>query len=1057
MEEVPDADVIFAIGPWAASELTSHRFTTDSMLKKRGYVYWDESRQCKIIPLIDPAFVRAGKMNLLQTMIYDLKIAPTKEIPKIPYENLTLYPSPSILNTWVDSAIKDGEFGVCDIETPYSAGKAEDAETDDDSYTILRVSLAYSSNEGVRAITFQFTTEYLPPLQRFLSSGLDIVYWNGDYDVPRLEFNQCSQKGRLIDAMWLFHFLFPDLPRSLGSAASFYTTLGEWKSLSSTEPELYSCLDSYGTALCYLGIRRHLKEKGMWETAWRHVVLLQQVLRKMRNRGLIIDLTALEKFKAKLKEDMAVLQEKINTLVPLNVRPVGVILAKNLRGRCHCLTPKLGKKGTPLKTLVASAVCVNCTGTGWNAPITSLLDFNPSSPDQVKTLILSLGHPVPKVKDGEGGMKETTGERFLVDLVRMFPTAPYRTIVDYRKLNKMLTTYGEWPLQEVTEAHIDPLLFKKAATKLLLNPATGRLSSVNPNCFSADTEVLTTEGWQLFPDALKGDADFAQFDTETSEISFATPINKIKQWHKGKLSHILTDKQIDLLLTEDHQCLLQNRQTGHIYKTVAKYYPSDAKQLTSGIFVGGNLDIPESRLILIAALQADGHVRRDGYGIDFTFKRERKIIRLKAALDAEDVGYKTYLSKGLTTYHIPKPPEWLMDKKFFKKWILSLNKKSFAFLAEEVWKWDGCINRRSMYSSNQKENADWVQILTLGVNRRAKLRLYKNKNWQVDATDYNYAMTTNHIKTLIDYDDFVYCVTMPKGTVIVRRNNRVAITGQCQNIPKEGALADAFKTCIVARPGHRILKRDFGGIEAVLTGYFSKDPEYMRLALLGVHTYRCAQYLGEAPDLGLSDEDLGKALKTLKKKYDVLKEGESSSLYQRFKKINHMGNYKAGAKEMFDKSPGVFNNLDEVKKLNAFFIKSSPLRSKWWKTVEFRCMKEHRIVTPFMYNRWFWDMPADLTKAVAMEPQSTAAAIIKEAMLTIDATDNGDYMVLQVHDELVFDLPIAPGSCLCCPENTKTWEERDVEIQLIMEAPIKCLGDLVIHTEPSGGPNYASH
>src|SRR5581483_6706698 len=86
-----------------------------------------------------------------------------------------------------------------------------------------------------------------------------------------------------------------------------------------------------------------------------------------------------------------------------------------------------------------------------------------------------------------------------------------------------------------------------------------------------------------------------------------------------------------------------------------------------------------------------------------------------------------------------------------------------------------------------------------------------------------------------------------------------------QNIPKEGPLAAKFKSLIHATPGHVLIKRDYSGIDAVLTGYFAHDPEYMRLALLGVHTFRCAQFKGEAPGLDLSDAELGKCLKQLKK------------------------------------------------------------------------------------------------------------------------------------------------------------------------------------------------
>ncbi len=63
-------------------------------------------------------------------------------------------------------------------------------------------------------------------------------------------------------------------------------------------------------------------------------------------------------------------------------------------------------------------------------------------------------------------------------------------------------------------------------------------------------------------------------------------------------------------------------------------------------------------------------------------------------------------------------------------------------------------------------------------------------------------------------------------------------------------------------------------------------------------------------------------------------------------------------------------------------------------------------------------------------------------------------MVLQVHDELIFDFPIAPGSCKCHPENKLTWQERDERIRVIMERPLVPLGGLRISTEGTSGLTF---
>lgn len=724
--------------------------------RKRGFVYKREDQPWKVLGTFHPSYIGRGKTGLTQALIFDLKLGWKKPTGSYPLELLTLTPTvEEFYSWWMVSAKRGLEFIAFDIETPYSAGAPDDEELEQDpSSEIIRISFALPDG---RAITVPWVGGYIDVCRDILGSSTPKLLFNADYDVPRCEVNQCKVNGTIIDVMWLFHFLFPDLPRSLASAASFYTTLPEWKSLGSREPELYSALDSHATVMTYLGVRTHLKQKGMWVAAWDHVVRLMGVLRRMRTRGLLIHLEKLESFKTFLSTETERLSSLIDSRVPSSVKNIKTTTAKHLRGHCLCLTPKRGKRGQVIKGHIPYPSCVQCGGTGWNPPIVTTLPFNPESTEQLKAYIRLMGHKMPTRTDrNTGETKEVTEKKFIIVLSRQYPTSIYVDVLRHKQLQKLLSTYVAWPLHESGFAG-----YAKVSTRLSQAPATGRLSSVNPNM---------------------------------------------------------------------------------------------------------------------------------------------------------------------------------------------------------------------------------------------------------------------------------------------------------QNIPKEGELAERFKDIIHATPGHRIVKRDYSGIEAVLTGYFAGDPEYMRLALLGVHTYRCAQYKGEPPDHRVSDKDLAAALKVLKRKYDHPEPGEDVSLYQRFKKINHMTNYGAKPMKIFNESPGVFKDLPEVRKLYAFFRQQSPRIFQWHQRLQRQIPREgYRVVTPYMYNRYFWDLPADLPKAIAQLPQSTAAAIIKESMLIVDQSPDGEFLVLQVHDELVFDFPEGPGSCECHPDNKLTWQERDARVAAIMERPLGPLGGLRINTEGASGLTYLCH
>ena len=382
---------------------------------------------------------------------------------------------------------------------------------------------------------------------------------------------------------------------------------------------------------------------------------------------------------------------------------------------------------------------------------------------------------------------------------------------EFRTTEKVLNSYGPAYL----EKNINKNTGRIHAIFDQLGAETGRTSSRKPNCFSDDTEILTNRGWVMLPNLLETDL-VAQYNKDNKEISLSKPTSYIKQFFSGDMCHISTEQQIDMLLTPDHDCLLQNRKNKVFRKIKAKNYLQDNLQYGAGYYVGGDTTYRQSQLTLIAALQADGTITK--YSFVWTFKKQRKIQRFRQALINEGIVFteKQYENNTITRFIIKNEyiPEWLLNKKFFDTWIMCLDKHSFNFLAEEIWFWDGCYKRRSMYSSNTKLNSDWVQILTSLSGRRAKLREYTpkedaNLNWQVDASLNDYSLTTNSSVINVPYSGYVYCVSMPLGTVIIRRNNVVAITGNCQNIDKDAA----WRSCFIARPGKVIITIDYSGSE----------------------------------------------------------------------------------------------------------------------------------------------------------------------------------------------------------------------------------------------------
>jgi uracil-DNA glycosylase family 4 len=418
-------------------------------------------------------------------------------------------------------------------------------------------------------------------------------------------------------------------------------------------------------------------------------------------------------------------------------------------------------------------------------------------------------------------------------LARMTDQHPFiGRLMRYKKYAYVLTNYvhGE-ALRVQRDGRIHPQWKVYGTT-------TGRWTS-SPNCFSADTEILTPRGWVLFPALLASD-QVAQW-SEQEGISWVRPLARQRVRHRGSLLRIETAEQIRLLVTDDHRCLVRDRKTKKYKVVAARDYPSDHQQLHCAPAAGGSLHLSEAQIALLCAVQADGSFT-SGAQIKFNFAKRRKQKRLRWALDALQANYWTAPCKSGTqrvfTMNASPLVEWvkkMLPGKCFASWVLDLTKASRTCFCAEVFLWDGWAKGASMYASNQKSNADLVQAaLVLEGSRRTKLRVYYSKrganpSYQLDVSSCGrvHSMTTNVEKTKVPYDGYVYCVSVPSSFVVVRREGRVAITGNCQNWGKGDGTAkneaSNLRGLVVAPPGRRLVGADYAALELRIMADLSGD------------------------------------------------------------------------------------------------------------------------------------------------------------------------------------------------------------------------------------------
>jgi DNA polymerase-1 len=213
-----------------------------------------------------------------------------------------------------------------------------------------------------------------------------------------------------------------------------------------------------------------------------------------------------------------------------------------------------------------------------------------------------------------------------------------------------------------------------------------------------------------------------------------------------------------------------------------------------------------------------------------------------------------------------------------------------------------------------------------------------------------------------------------------------------QNIPIRTELGRSIRAAFIAEPGHVLLTADYSQIELRLLAHFSRDPLLVEAYRRGddIHTLTASQVFGVPPLMVTPDHRRQAKVVNFGIVYGLSPFGLSQNL----------GIEPAEAKQF------IANYFEQYKGVRAFIDKTleEARRDLKVKTLHGRIRPIPDINSKNANQRGF----AERT-AVNTPLQGTAADLIKVAMIRIDAAlrerDLKSRMTLQVHDELVFEVP----------------------------------------------------
>lgn len=220
-----------------------------------------------------------------------------------------------------------------------------------------------------------------------------------------------------------------------------------------------------------------------------------------------------------------------------------------------------------------------------------------------------------------------------------------------------------------------------------------------------------------------------------------------------------------------------------------------------------------------------------------------------------------------------------------------------------------------------------------------------------------------------------------------------------QNIPIKTELGREIRAAFIASPGHVLLSADYSQIELRLMAHFSQDPLLLRAYQTNqdIHTLTASEVFGVAPDaIDKTTRNRAKAV-NFGIVYGISPFGLAANLNIDQKEARlYIDRY-------FERYAGVRAYIDQVleetraeQRVRTLFGRSRPIPDIQSRNANLRGFAERTAVnTPL---------------------QGTAADLIKIAMIRIDKRladeKRKTRMTLQVHDELLFDVPEDEGEAV---------------------------------------------
>lgn len=345
----------------------------------------------------------------------------------------------------------------------------------------------------------------------------------------------------------------------------------------------------------------------------------------------------------------------------------------------------------------------------------------------------------------------------------------------------------------------------------------------HPNSSDKYTEIYTKDGWKLFKDCTDDDLYFS-INPETMIPEWLKAVQRISYRFTGNLIEF-TNTNFNKRVTPNHQMVMKyNKKDGanKLRFVTAEKCPKYNNSIPRGInWIGqdvkiaklGNYEIPiDLYLKFMVWWLADGscsQVSNNSYRGNIAQETHNKLMYetlQEMPFNISNSGDKLYFSDYSVCKELYQYGK--CNEKYIPEFIKTLTPDLIKIFLEgytitdghkkktKQWK-GGKFKDEITFFTTSKKLADDLGELILKAGGRPSFSIKKSKGipvkhhngtyignfdvWVIRWCNNTWTNIESLQRNLIPYDDYVYCVELPKyHTLLIRRNGKVCWTGNCR-------------------------------------------------------------------------------------------------------------------------------------------------------------------------------------------------------------------------------------------------------------------------------------